>query len=93
MAETESEAQANLARFIPPRPQENNQFTKPAGFGQSQGRDDISEESLQEDRPARVSRTQEGVYIPPPRPNRVAGKPGYGEDRSTQQGANGPEDR
>ena len=68
MAETESESMASLTRFIPPRPQENNQFTKPAGFGQSQVRDDTGEESLKEDTPARVNRTQE--FIPPPRPNK-----------------------
>ena len=46
MAETDSEAVASLSRFVPPVPRENNQFVKPADFGQSQKRNDISVESL-----------------------------------------------
>ena len=39
------------------------------------------------------TRVDDDEFIPPPRPNKMLGKPGSGEDRSAQYGENGPEDR
>ena len=39
------------------------------------------------------TRVDDDEFIPPPRPNNTLGKPGAGEDRSTQYDENGPEDR
>ena len=38
-------------------------------------------------------RSDDNEFIPPPRPNKMLGKPGPGEDHSAQYGENGPEDR
>ena len=38
-------------------------------------------------------RSDDNEFIPPPRPNKMLGKPGSNEDRSAKYGENGPEDR
>ena len=78
--------------MVPPEPKENNQWIKPEGFGR--GTPDQIEERQQEEETEQISRqAQADDFIPPPRENQVAGKPGSREKRYNQFDENGPKDR